>query len=159
MDAFVLKGLDPAEVAKDLRKKSTLLANIDENAQAQGNDNTRNVVNVKQTLASFVTTPPGNEFATKFNEEINKVSGNQAIPLREDIPPHMILQLSIANFIKYSGFTGLTMTQEKYKKIAVNGGYHVFPEEVNALKIESKFEAVFPGEHQNFLNCKVVNLL
>jgi hypothetical protein len=159
MDAFVLKGLDPAEVAKDLRKKSTLLANIDENAQAQGNDNTRNVVNVKQTLASFVTTPPGNEFATKFNEEINKVSGNQAIPLREDIPPHMILQLSIANFIKYSGFTGLTMTQEKYKKIAVNGGYHVFPEEVNALKIESKFEAVFPGEPQNFLNCKVVNLL
>jgi len=159
MDAFVLKGLDPAEVAKDLRKKSTLLADVNKNAQAQGNAQTQNVVNVTQTLASFVTTPPGNEFATKFKEEIDNESGNQAIPLREGIPPHMILQLSIANFIKYSGFTGLTMTQEKYKEIAVNGGYHVFPEEVNALKIESKFEAVFPGEHQNFLNCKVVNLL
>jgi hypothetical protein len=71
----------------------------------------------------------------------------------------MILQLSIANFIKYSGFTGLSMTQDKYKEIAVNGGYHVFPEEVNALRIESKFKDVFPEEPQNFLNCKVVNLL
>ena len=70
----------------------------------------------------------------------------------------MILQLRIDNYIKYSGFTGLTATSDSYAKEAIKGGYHVFPEEINALKIESKFKEVF-HEEPNFLNCKVVNLI
>ena len=158
MDALALKGADPAKIASDLKSKSTLLADVNEAAQVEGTGEAQNTTHFVETIASFTTTKPGNDFAQKFAAEIGKETGNAINDQQGNLFPYMILQLRIDNYIKYSGFTGLTKTVKDYVKNAIRGSYHVFPEEINALKIESKSKEVF-HEEPNFLNCKVINLI
>ena len=158
MDALALKGEDPARIASNLKLKSSLFANVNSAAQVRGSGEATNTEHFVETIASFTTTEPGRDFAQKFAAEIEKETGNVINDHQGNSFPYMILQLRIDNYIKYSGFTGLTATSDSYAKEAIKGGYHVFPEEINALKIESKFKEVF-HEEPNFLNCKVVNLI
>jgi hypothetical protein len=158
MDALQLKGEDPAGIAADLKSKSSLLADVDPNAQVRGVDEASNTEHFVKTAAAFTTTQPGSDFAGKLKTEIEKEAGNVVDDRQSEAFRYTILQLRIDNYIKYSGFTGLTDTVDEYRKVAIKGTYHVFPEEINALKIESKFEKVL-HEKPNFLNCRVVNLL
>ncbi len=158
MDALALKGENPARIASDLKLKSSPFADVNQAAQVRGSGEATNTKHFIETTASFTTTDPGRDFAQEFAAEIRRETGNVINDYQGNPFPYMILQLRIDNYIKYSGFTGLTATSDSYAKEAIKGGYHVFPEEINALKIESKFKEVFHGE-PNFLNCKVVNLI
>jgi len=158
MDALALKGENPARIASDLKLKSSPFADVNPAAQVRGGGEAANTEHFVETIASFTTTDPGRDFAQEFTAEIKREKGNVINDYQGNSFPYMILQLRIDNYIKYSGFTGLTATSDSYAKEAIKGGYHVFPEEINALKIESKFKEVF-HEEPNFLNCKVVNLI
>lgn len=154
MDVLTLKGEDFHNIASELAVKSSLLANIGKAEQVKGEGKALNTENFITTIANFSTTEPGKEFADGLRQELEKGGATMDYTL----DPYTILQMRISNYLKYFGFTSLSSILETYRNMCKDENFHVFPEETNAVKIESKFKEVL-HESPDFLNSKIVNLL
>jgi len=154
-DMLLLKGVDVKDFARKLDEESSILANYSDAKQAAGSEKAKGTEKIKKTLANFNPASPGDDFAKKFKEELKKEENSLEIP-QDDL--YSITQFRVENYIKYPGFTNLSSLEDVYRKKALKGPFHVFPEEKNALRIEEKFEEVL-NEEPAFLNFKVVSLL